>query len=61
MAFLKNGLLFSLLSIAILGCSEDADDFSLTINTIGNGSVSQEKLDDKTIRLTAVPEGNYKF
>ena len=61
MAFLKNGLLFSFLSLAILACSEDADDFSLTITTIGNGSVSQEKLDGKTIRLTAVPEENFKF
>ena len=61
MAFLKNGLLFSFLSLAILACSEDADDFSLTITTIGNGYVSQEKLDGKTIRLTAVPEENFKF
>ena len=61
MALLKKGLLFSLLSMMIIACTEDTVDFTLTINTIGNGSVSQEKLDDKTIRLTAVPEENYKF
>jgi glucose/arabinose dehydrogenase len=33
----------------------------LTINTIGNGSVIQDNLDDKTIKLTAEPEVNYKF
>ena len=61
MALLKKGLLFSLLSMMMIACTEDTVDFTLTINTIGNGSVSQEKLDDKTIRLTAVPEENYKF
>ncbi len=54
-------LAFALLTIALWSCSEDTVSFGLTINTIGSGSVSQEKLDDKTIRLTAEPDTNYKF
>jgi len=61
MALLKKGLCFAFLALALWGCSEDTVDFTLTINTIGNGSVSQEKLDDKTIRLTAQPEVNSRF
>ncbi len=55
------GLVFILLVLFVIACSEDTVDFTLTINTIGNGSVSQEKLDDKTIRLTARPEVNSRF
>ena len=61
MAFLKKGLYFALLALTVWGCSDDNVDFTLTINTIGSGSVSQEKLDDKTIRLTAQPEINSRF
>ncbi len=61
MSFLKKKFLFVLLLFAIVACTEDTVDFTLSVITIGNGSVSQEKLDDKTIRLTAQPEANYKF
>jgi len=54
-------LVFALLTLTLWSCSEDTVSFGLTINTIGNGSVSQEKLDDKTVRLTAQPGTNYKF
>lgn len=56
MVVLKKSLYFKLLELTAWTCSEDIVDFTLTIDTIRNGSVSQEKLDDKTIRLTTQPE-----
>ena len=61
MALLKKGLRLMLLSMAIMACTEDTVDFNLTIKTIGNGSVDQEKLDNGMLKLTARPEENYNF
>ena len=62
MRFQKNVLCFALLALAVLACTEDTIDFNLTIKTVGNGSVRQEKLDGKrTFKLTAEPQENYRF
>lgn len=61
MSIIRKGVLPVLLSLALLACSEDTQEFTLTVKTVGNGSVSQEKLDDRTFRLTAEPENNYEF
>lgn len=53
------GYLFLLLTV--FSCSDDAVDFALTINEIGNGSVLEEELDSKTVQLTAVPDSGHQF
>ena len=62
MRFQIKGLFIILLSLAVTACSEDTVDFNLTLKTIGNGSVHQEKLDSKgMVKLTATAEENHKF
>ena len=56
------GLCFLLLSLGTAGCTEDTVDFDLTIRTVGNGTVKQEKLDrEGTWKLTAEAGENYNF
>ena len=61
MFFQKIGLGLVLLLLTMVACTEDSPDFALKVNTIGNGTVTQERLDDNTVKLTAQPEDNYKF
>ena len=61
MESLKKSLGYLFLLLTVFSCSDDAVDFTLTINEIGNGTVTEEKLDNKTVRLTALPDSDHQF